>query len=325
MAAHPGGQRDAGGRPRRHAGRRAARGHPRGLLRVGDVREEGRRAGPARHLHRGGPARGGRGRREPGAAQLRAGRGGPQGRGQHAGRPRRRGGPRTSRPRRPWRRSRPPSPRRPSAPRSTGGSPSGRWSSARWSRRRAHRLAPVGRPRSTWSSGCRSRRSPACKVGQPVHLRTDTFPGVDLGRQGEHHQPRGGRRPPATCGCAPPCPTRTAGCGPGMFANVEVLSPEQVPVLLIPATAVIFAPYGDSVFVLEQKTGAGRQGAARGPAALRAARRAARRPGRRDVRPEGGGDGGVERRLQAPQRRRGGGARTTSPPTSEADPKPADN
>jgi membrane fusion protein (multidrug efflux system) len=40
---------------------------------------------------------------------------------------------------------------------------------------------------------------------------------------------------------------------PGMFANVEVLSPEKRAVLVIPATAVIFAPYGDSVFVLEEK------------------------------------------------------------------------
>jgi membrane fusion protein (multidrug efflux system) len=40
-----------------------------------------------------------------------------------------------------------------------------------------------------------------------------------------------------------------------MFTSVEVLSPEQLPVLLIPATAVIFAPYGDSVFVLDEKKG----------------------------------------------------------------------
>jgi membrane fusion protein (multidrug efflux system) len=40
---------------------------------------------------------------------------------------------------------------------------------------------------------------------------------------------------------------------PGMFANVEVISPEKRPVLVIPATAVIYAPYGDSVFALEEK------------------------------------------------------------------------
>jgi len=40
---------------------------------------------------------------------------------------------------------------------------------------------------------------------------------------------------------------------PGMFANVEVLSNDERPELVIPATAVIYAPYGDSVFALEQK------------------------------------------------------------------------
>ncbi|HET8542718.1 MAG TPA: efflux RND transporter periplasmic adaptor subunit [Anaeromyxobacter sp.] len=40
---------------------------------------------------------------------------------------------------------------------------------------------------------------------------------------------------------------------PGMFANVDVLSPEKRPVLMIPATAVMFAPYGDSVFAIEER------------------------------------------------------------------------
>jgi len=40
---------------------------------------------------------------------------------------------------------------------------------------------------------------------------------------------------------------------PGMFVNVEVLSSEKRSVLTIPATAVIFAPYGDSVFAIEEK------------------------------------------------------------------------
>src|SRR5437667_10251301 len=39
----------------------------------------------------------------------------------------------------------------------------------------------------------------------------------------------------------------------GMFVNVEVLSPEMHKVLLIPATAVIYAPFGDSVFTVEEQ------------------------------------------------------------------------
>jgi membrane fusion protein (multidrug efflux system) len=38
---------------------------------------------------------------------------------------------------------------------------------------------------------------------------------------------------------------------PGMFAHVEIILPDASRVLVIPATAVIYAPYGDSVFVLE--------------------------------------------------------------------------
>ncbi len=39
---------------------------------------------------------------------------------------------------------------------------------------------------------------------------------------------------------------------PGMFANVEVLLPTQQDVLSIPATAVLYAPYGDTVFVIDE-------------------------------------------------------------------------
>lgn len=39
---------------------------------------------------------------------------------------------------------------------------------------------------------------------------------------------------------------------PGMYAAVEVILPEADPVLVIPTTAVLYAPYSDSVFVLEE-------------------------------------------------------------------------
>jgi membrane fusion protein (multidrug efflux system) len=47
---------------------------------------------------------------------------------------------------------------------------------------------------------------------------------------------------------------------PGMFANVEAVLPTRQNVLAIPVTAVLYAPYGDTVFVVEdqknEKTGA---------------------------------------------------------------------
>jgi membrane fusion protein (multidrug efflux system) len=40
---------------------------------------------------------------------------------------------------------------------------------------------------------------------------------------------------------------------PGMFVKVAVVLPVQDKVLAIPATAILYAPYGDSVFVVEEK------------------------------------------------------------------------
>jgi len=42
---------------------------------------------------------------------------------------------------------------------------------------------------------------------------------------------------------------------PGMFVNVAVVLPTREPVITIPATAVLYAPYSDSEFVVEEKTG----------------------------------------------------------------------
>jgi membrane fusion protein (multidrug efflux system) len=42
---------------------------------------------------------------------------------------------------------------------------------------------------------------------------------------------------------------------PGMFARAEVLLPEDQAVLVVPATSVLSAPYGDSVYVIESEPG----------------------------------------------------------------------
>jgi membrane fusion protein (multidrug efflux system) len=48
-------------------------------------------------------------------------------------------------------------------------------------------------------------------------------------------------------------PNKDGRLRPGMFVNVDVLAPETHPVVIIPATAVLYAPYGDSVFVIESQ------------------------------------------------------------------------
>jgi len=39
---------------------------------------------------------------------------------------------------------------------------------------------------------------------------------------------------------------------PQFVGVIEVVAPDKRPVLVIPATAVLYAPYGDSVFALEE-------------------------------------------------------------------------
>lgn len=90
------------------------------------------------------------------------------------------------------------------------------------------------------------------RVGQRVRLRTDAFP--DDHWEGEiavvNPEVNAATRNVRVRATVPNADGRLR---PGMFANVEVLSGEVRPVLVIPATAVVFAPYGDSVFALEER------------------------------------------------------------------------
>ena len=89
-------------------------------------------------------------------------------------------------------------------------------------------------------------------VGMRARLRTDVFPRQVWDGQVETINPEvdvstRNVRIRATF------PNPDGRLRPGMFANVEVLSNEKHRVLLIPSTAVVYAPYGDSVFAIEEK------------------------------------------------------------------------
>jgi membrane fusion protein (multidrug efflux system) len=92
------------------------------------------------------------------------------------------------------------------------------------------------------------------KVGMSVRLQTDAYPGRSF--EG------------TLTAINPDLDVATRSIGlqatlanpdqalrPGMFAKVEVLLPDEQNVLVIPATAVLSAPYGDSVYVVETKPG----------------------------------------------------------------------
>ena len=95
------------------------------------------------------------------------------------------------------------------------------------------------------------QRLPVLALGTPVRVTTDAAPGeiftgtitaispqVDPATRNVRLQATIGNQGETLRG--------------GMFANVEVVLPEREPVLAIPLTAVLFAPFGDSVFVIEQ-------------------------------------------------------------------------
>jgi membrane fusion protein (multidrug efflux system) len=97
----------------------------------------------------------------------------------------------------------------------------------------------------------------ALQVGQQVRLRTDTYPGASWEGRLATINPE---VDPATRNVRIRASFANADgrLRPGMYANVEVVSADREPVLLVPATAAIYAPYGDSVFVLEQAAEAGK-------------------------------------------------------------------
>ncbi|GEJ55545.1 efflux RND transporter periplasmic adaptor subunit [Anaeromyxobacter diazotrophicus] len=100
------------------------------------------------------------------------------------------------------------------------------------------------------------------EAGERVRLRTDTFP--DAAWEGEVSTVNP-EVDPATRNVRVRATFRNADgrLRPGMFGNVEVLASQKRPVLTIPATAVMYAPYGDSVYAIEPQ-----QGAAGKPAAV---------------------------------------------------------
>ena len=95
------------------------------------------------------------------------------------------------------------------------------------------------------------------KVNQPVTVRSDTYPDASWEGQLTTINPE---IDPATRNVRLRATFHNADgrLRPGMYANVEVISPDRQPVLLVPATAAVYAPYGDSVFVLEQTAEAGK-------------------------------------------------------------------
>lgn len=90
------------------------------------------------------------------------------------------------------------------------------------------------------------------KVGLPVRLMTDAIPGREFSGTLSAINPA---VDPATRNVQlqASLDNKDHALRAGMFARVEVVLPQKNPTLYIPATGVSFAPYGDSVYVIEKK------------------------------------------------------------------------
>jgi membrane fusion protein (multidrug efflux system) len=95
---------------------------------------------------------------------------------------------------------------------------------------------------------------PDLKVGMPVR--------VTVGGEGADHAPQDGTiaavdpeidATTRTLKVRASLPNQHEKLRPGMFANVSVVMPDRPSRVIVPATAVVHAPYGDSVFVVEDK------------------------------------------------------------------------
>lgn len=98
------------------------------------------------------------------------------------------------------------------------------------------------------------------KVGQPVriHLEGADAPGVDAGPGEEIEGNLAAIDPqvdPVTRALKlrADITKRAEQLRPGMFVEVSVVLPEKKGLLVVPATAVVHAPYGDSIFLVEPK------------------------------------------------------------------------
>lgn len=101
---------------------------------------------------------------------------------------------------------------------------------------------------------------PRVKKGYPVRLTSDVMPGQTVTGVITSISPEI-ERSTRNFGLQATVANSQELLHPGMFVEVAVVLPEKENILVIPATSVLYAPYGDSVFVIEEN-GAEKKGKA---------------------------------------------------------------
>jgi membrane fusion protein (multidrug efflux system) len=87
------------------------------------------------------------------------------------------------------------------------------------------------------------------RPGLPVHVSIDAFPDKVFAGVIEAIDPRlNGTTRNLRLRAA--VPNADESLHPGMYARIDVLLPEETEVIVLPATAIVYSPYGDSVYVV---------------------------------------------------------------------------
>ncbi len=95
---------------------------------------------------------------------------------------------------------------------------------------------------------------PFLQAGLPVHVRVDAFPGRTFEGRIEAIDPRvSSETRNVRVRAVVPNPEEVLR--PGFFAQLNVELPAETKVLELPATAVVYSPYGNSVYVVTEKAG----------------------------------------------------------------------
>lgn len=96
---------------------------------------------------------------------------------------------------------------------------------------------------------------PHLRAGLPVRVTVDAFPGRTFSGRVEAINPRV-TETTRNVRIRAIVPNPDEALRPGLFAKVNVDLPEQSSVLELPATAVVYSPYGNSVYVVVENTAA---------------------------------------------------------------------
>lgn len=98
------------------------------------------------------------------------------------------------------------------------------------------------------------QQAPQVRLGLPVQVAGDALPGAAITGKITAINPQIDAQT-RTLKIQATIANRDGALRPGMFVTVAVGVPDRREVLAIPATAVLYAPYGDSVFIIEAAKG----------------------------------------------------------------------